>query len=418
MHHKIFLSLSVFLILLLTISCTNSITVSETSIDLSDYDGSSIKIEEAGEYTLTGTMTDGQVIVDAGDDEVTLILYEVSITSSDDAPIYVSDGTVTIYLADGSENELIDTENNSSNAVLYSKDDLIITGNGSLYVEANGNDGITSSNGLTIESGSIEIEAADDGIQGEDFIIIEDGTINISAGTSSGTGLKADDEDSNYITINGGDITISQSYEGIESMAITINAGSIDITSSDDGINVAGGSDDSGFFTSSSTSSDYYLKITGGVTYIDSDGDGLDSNGSISMTGGTVIVNGPTSSGDGAIDYDGSFSMNGGTLAAAGSDGMAEAPSSSSNGCLDITFSSTLSAGKLITIFNSSDELVMAYAPTKAFNSLIFTSDGIVSGSTYYIYTGGSVSGTENNGWYSDAEVSSSGTYYSALKAD
>lgn len=404
----------------------DSISLTNGSIDVSDYEGSIITIDEAGEYTLTGTMNDGQVVVDAEDAEVTLIFNNLSITSSEAAPVYIAGGNVSISLADDSVNTLTDSEDSSSNAVLYSEDDLVISGNGSLKIMANHNDGITSSNGLTVSGGTITIDAADDGMQGEDFILIEEGSIDITAGTSTGTGLKADDEESNYITINGGNIKINQSYEGIESMEITINGGTIEICSEDDGINVAGGADQSSPQFSPNTpqtnphrgTSSYFLEINDGYIYIDSKGDGLDANGSINMTGGTVVISGPVDNSNGAIDYDGTFSLDGGVLAAAGSAGMVQVPSSSSNPCLDISFDSTQAAGTLMIILNSDSELVFAYAPAKKFKSFIFSSDDIVSRENYGIYTGGSIRGNESNGWYYEATLTDSGTLYTNITAD
>jgi hypothetical protein len=150
------------------------------------------------------------------------------------------------------------------------------------------------------------------------------------------------------LTINGGAVTIPTSYEGLESAVITINAGDINVTSSDDGINVAGGTDGSGGMAgpgrggrgqggpgaqSSETftyTGSYYLYINGGTITVNAGGDGLDANGAIEMTGGLVVVNGPTEQMNGALDYDGTFNISGGTLIAVGSAGMAQAPSAGS----------------------------------------------------------------------------------------
>ena len=123
------------------------------------------------------------------------------------------------------------------------------------------------------------------------------------------------------LTVNGGDIHITESYEGLESAVISINAGDIQIVASDDGINVAGGMDGSGMMRGMAPgggqrpgggpgqevfaySGDYFLYINGGYAVIEAAGDGIDVNGAIEMTAVVVLVNGPTEQMNGALDYD------------------------------------------------------------------------------------------------------------------
>jgi hypothetical protein len=216
--------------------------------------------------------------------------------------------------------------------------------------------------------------------------------------------------------INGGDINITKSYEGIESSVITINDGNLHILASDDGINVAGGNDGSSTNgrpgqNNFNTSSNSYLYINGGYVTVDASGDGLDSNGSIKITNGTVLVNGPTSSGNGALDYDGSFTMTGGFLVAAGSSGMAQAPDQASTQySAMVTFDSSMSAGTMIHIETDKGEDVLSFTPTKEYQTVVLCSPNLKNGSTYNVYYGGSSSGTNKDGLYSD------GTYTTGTK--
>ena len=134
------------------------------------------------------------------------------------------------------------------------------------------------------------------------------------------------------LTIDGGDINITECYEGLESLVITINNGTIRIVSSDDGINVAGGADGSGdpFPNPDQVTPGAILEMNGGYVAIYAQGDGCDSNGSVDFTGGTMIVHGPTANNNGALDCNGTFEISGGFLVAVGSVGMAEMPDSSS----------------------------------------------------------------------------------------
>ncbi len=157
----------------------------------------------------------------------------------------------------------------------------------------------------------------------------------------------------------------------------------------------------------STTTGDYYLYINGGYIYVDADGDGLDINGAIAMTGGTVLVNGPTENMNGALDYDGGFSLSGGFLVAAGSAGMAQAPDgSSSQNSLLINLNGSLPAGTLIHIQNSAGEDILTFAATKQYQSIAFSSPELVNGETYTVYYGGSSSGSLVDGLYQDGAYS------------
>ena len=139
------------------------------------------------------------------------------------------------------------------------------------------------------------VSAADDAIHGNANIVIESGAVVVS---SSDDGITA----SGDFTINGGTVNVLQSYEGLEAANITINDGNISVTASDDGLNCAGGSD-----TSSQDdrpwggNTDATLTINGGNVYVNASGDGLDSNGSIYITGGTVLAIGTS---DMAVNFD------------------------------------------------------------------------------------------------------------------
>ena len=423
--------------------------------------GSKITITAAGTYVVSGNLTDGQIIVDATDkDLVRLVLNGVSLTCSSSAPIHVLNAKkVVIILADGTANKitdgesyiLTDTEAEEPNAAIFSKSDLTFTGSGSLTVDANYNHAIFSKDDLKIISGTITVTAVTDGLKGRNYVAIKDGVIKITAGsdgiqannsedaakgfviidggtiaieagkdgiqaetnllinngsislTASDDGLHAN----TTITINGGSLDILKSYEGLESAMITVNNGMISLNASDDGFNVAGGNDGSAMggrpgqndFTATGN---YFLNINGGTIVMDAGGDGLDSNGSITMTGGTVLVCGPTSNNNGAVDYNGTFKLTGGLLVAAGSSGMAEAPDSTSTQySILVGFDSAIPANTLVHVATESGAEILTFMPTKAYQSIVFSSPDLANGTTYQVYTGGSSSGKATNGLYS-----------------
>ncbi|MDQ0076046.1 hypothetical protein [Arthrobacter oryzae] len=144
---------------------------------------------------------------------------------------------------------------------------------------------------------------------------------------------------------------------------------------------------------------DYTVEVTGGSLTINSQGDGLDSNGNATISGGTVVVNGPTNDGNGALDVNGELVVNGGTVAAAGSSSMAVTPgTSSSQSGVQLTFGSARPAGTTIQLADSSSAVVATFVTAKQAASLVFTSAAITAGEEYTVYTGGTAQVTAGIG--------------------
>jgi hypothetical protein len=269
--------------------------------------------------------------------------------------------------------------------------------------ESSSSKAIKSSTDITISGGTFKIDSADDAIHSNDTITIDGGDITITSGDD---GIHSD----TTLTINDGKVNITKSYEGIESAVINIAGGDIHVVASDDGINVAGGNDGSSVNgrpgqNSFSASGDYSLNINGGYLVVDAAGDGLDANGSIYMTDGKVIVNGPTSDGNGPLDYDGVFEMSGGFLVSAGSSGMAQAPSGSSTQySIIMNYPQVQAAGTLVHLEDSEGNTIATFAPSKNYQAVVITSPEIKNGGTYKLYSGGTSTGTNTDGLYEDGE--------------
>lgn len=439
--------------------------------------GGVVTISSAGTYVVSGSISDGSLVVDSSTDgTVRMVLNGTDITSATSAPIYVKNaGKAIISLEPGTTNTLTDgntytytdTANQEPDATIFSKDNLVFNGTGSLKVIGNAGDAIKGKDDLLIVEGTFDITAADDGIIGKDLTQIEGGTLTINAGgdgikatndtdttkgavtlnggtytitagadgvqavtdlTVGGGTFKLDTKDdalhaNNTITINSGEITaasgndgihadttltindgtinITKSYEGLESADVTIAGGIISVVASDDGINVAGGDGSStseerpGAGNFNETGGSNQLTITGGITTVNTGGDGLDANGSIAISGGITLVDGPTDSGNGALDYDGTCEVTGGVLITAGSSGMAQFPSEGSTvGTVAMTFSSTQAAGTLVNISDASGKSIVSYTPGKAFSTISISVPDLATGGSYILSTGGRDTGS------------------------
>lgn len=533
-----------------------------------DIENNIVKITKGGTYSISGTLSEGQIVIEATElDKVYIVLNGVNITNSKGAAIYIKEADKAViamkdntdnYLTDGETYAFEDDNKDEPNGAIFSKTDLVFTGNGSLTVNGNYDRGIVGKDDLQIENGNITVNSVGDGIRGRDsivvtggdivinsggdgmqsnndentekgYVLIEGGNINITSNedgiqgennvyvrngeikinsgggsdnndshknqgpgenmgrnqeisntssesleeSASSKGIKANTgiiieggilninscDDSlhtndsliidggtleiqsgddgihsdNTLEINGGNINVSKSYEGIESESITINDGEIYVTSSDDGINASGSSTSeemtppsgnntpdssqnsdgtsskmqgtgqgagSGMPGIGESSGTGVLTINGGFITVDASGDGIDVNGCATMTGGTVIVNGPENNGNGALDYDGTFEVSGGVLIAAGSTGMAQAPSDGSSiNSIKLTLSSQ-SAENIVRIEDEDGNEIVTFAPAKQYASIVIASSEFETGSTYNVYVGGSSDGTSNSGLY------------------
>lgn len=201
----------------------NSASASSSAVKVN---GATVTVTGAGTFRLGGTLDDGQVVVDAGkNDVVRLILDGVDITNSKGAAIAVEKAArVVVILEEGSKNRLADGSayvfpdqaSDEPNATLFSKANLTIAGKGALEVTGRYNDGIATKDGLVIAGGTIGVDAIDDGIRGKDYIVVRDGKIEVKAG---GDGLKADNEEDaslGYVAVMAGQLTITSGRDGID----------------------------------------------------------------------------------------------------------------------------------------------------------------------------------------------------------
>ena len=345
-------------------------TVIESTADSIALKDGENKIKSGGTYTFTGSTSNGKIEIDTTE-AVKIILNNVSITNTTGAAIK-SKGTGTLTIELVGENTLVSTDTDTSDpAAAISGDATIeLTGTGSATIKSNGK-GIKADTGLGISGGTYTITAKDDTIHSNGNITIADGTYVLNTDDDA---IHAD----GTLKIVGGKIVAEKSHEGLEANIIEISGGDISVTASDDGIN-AQNSDGS---TRIGVSGDGSLTISGGKIYVNSGGDGLDSNGKIAISGGEIYVDGPVNDGNGAIDCDGEISITGGTLIAVGSSGMAQNATSATQPSVLMNLSQSYSGN---IIFGD-----IAYEPSKKFQSVLISSDKLKVGETYQLTIGGS----------------------------
>lgn len=417
-----------------------------------------VTISKGGTYVLSGTLSDGQIIVSADkQDTVRIVLNGIEINCSTSSAIYCEQSeTVILILAEGTINTISDAttyvyesiDETEPDAAIFSKDDLILTGTGTLNLTANYNNGIQSKDNLLIASGTYNITAINNGLHGKDSLTILDGTYTIDAkhnaihskgnliikgGAYSLKAVKKGLHADQLVTVDGGTIDVSECFEGIEGLSITINGGDINIVASDDGLNAAN-QDETDTTTTDITQEqipqagdqlaqvegempqgdsqiprggggqmgggmdavdeDCIITINGGKITIAASGDGIDSNGHVYMTGGEVYVNGPTSNGDGALDYNGDFIISGGTLVALGSSGMAQTISDTStqNG-LEVIYTQSQKAGSVVSLLDRDEKEIISYTSVKDYSSIVISTSALKDGETYTLTSDGTALG-------------------------
>ncbi len=352
-------------------------------------------------------------------------------------------------LSNGGVFEAIDE--NNIDAVIFSKQDLTLNGSGSLTVTSPMGHGIVSKDDLVLIGGSYVITSASHGVDANDSVRIAGASMNIAAGKDGIHAENSEDETKGFVyiesggfvidsaddaihsntsvTIEGGSfeiasgddgvhanetltindctMNISESYEGLEALDIVINGGDISLVASDDGLNAAGGTDSSG---TGGRDGDMFgpgmkggkggpggfggmsagngsIVINGGNLYIEAFGDGIDANGYIEMTGGYVVVCGPTMGDTATLDYDTTATISGGTFIGSGASGMAQTFSDSTQGVIACSVGNQ-SAGSKVTLTDADGNVLLEYEPLLDYAVFIYSSEEIVKGETYTLTVG------------------------------
>lgn len=349
-------------------ACSISLADEEIKIDGNGAaaEKSKVTITKPGTYVLSGSLSDGQIIVNLTEDEnVQIVLNGVDISCSNQAPIVILSAKNTyLTLAEGTENKVSDgteytfEENQDEpDAAIFSKDDLIINGSGSLSVQANYKDGIKSKDDLQIIEGVIEVNAKEDGITGKDSVSIRSGEITIVSGKDGIKSSEDTDVEKGFIVIDGGTFHITSGNDGIQAVTLlSVNDGNFDITTNEGSANASftekdsfnkgwgkngGGHPDgekpangdkpangerpereekptdgvmldeeTASISAKALKSDYNIGIFGGTFQIDSSDDAVHSNQTLLVNAGDFTI----SSGDDGLHADTNLEINNGKI--------------------------------------------------------------------------------------------------------
>lgn len=314
--------------------------------------GKIVKISHAGSYTLSGSSSDAQILVDAPKTEsVTLICNGISIKNSNSSALYIkSADKVTLELSGNTKNTITDGTSYSlssgatePNSAIFSQEDLIIKGNGSLYVTANYQDGIATKNDLKIQSGTLTVNAKDDGLRGKDGIHISGGNVSV---TAEAHGLKTTEttaEAKGNVKISGGKTTIHATKDGIHA---TRN-----------------------------------ITVSGGTISIDAKNEGIDTDTTFTITGGTCVIDGPKSTNHASLTCEKGYYLNGGTFLALGSSSLIKAPASDSkNKFIFYKYAAQQADETKVQIKTSGGKSLFDHVAARKFQNIIFSSPNLSSG--------------------------------------
>ena len=376
--------------------------------DYTDYkiDGTDLTIQSSGTYLVSGSCADGSIKIKKGTTGVTLVLDGLTLTSSDTAPIACNKSTeVTIVAAGGTTNTLTDSSQNNDdnypdnedaeNAVIKCKDgsDVTICGSGKLNINAKGKNGIKSGAttdeegdaSLTIRNVALTIDApVNDAINAEQQLDIESGTLTISAGDDA---IHCD-----YVMnvgaagTSGPAITITDCYEGLEAATLNIRSGDIAITAEDDCLNAA---------NSDLTNYDFSMTISGGtVNAYSASGDGFDSNGDLTISGGSVTVWTANTADNQPLDADGTLTVSGSADMGVKTTATQPYVAFGGSGGMGGRGTSLITKGGSFAVKDSSGNTV--YSGTAVCNAsyLFFSSSKLTSGGSYSLYSGSSSAAT------------------------
>lgn len=372
-------------------------------------------------------------------DDLKIVSGTINITSADDGILgkdllAIKNGTITIDAVGKGLKATNDTD--TTKGLIYIQD-------GAFNIKST-DDAINSCNLLQIDGGAFEIDTGDDGLHADKNLTVNGGDININ---NSYEGIESDE-----IVINEGNINIKSTDDGINAAESTTSTtgvtgatgntgttGTTETTGTTGATETTGATGTTGAIgttgatgttgavapTSNAVAAnvqdtsfgggrgggggmgmavgDSTFTMNGGYVVVNAEGDGIDLNGNGYVTAGTLIVLGPSNSGNGALDYDGELVISGGTVLALGASGMAQTPSASSTiPVLSINLAAAQVADTILHIEDDNQNAVITFSPQKGYQSIVFASSTLELNKSYSIYVGGSATEIDTDGLCDD----------------
>lgn len=317
------------------------------------------------------------------------------------AYMQIADGTIDLLVGGGSENGSKQSSDSFGGFMGGGPGGRPREGNQTTETEdSTSMKGLKAANSLLVSGGNITINSADDAVHSDVSVIINGGTFIIASGDDA---VHAEET----LTVTACDMSISESYEGLEALHIDIQGGNITLTASDDGLNAAGGTDQSGTtggrdgmfgggpggpgghggHGGMSSNSNGSIRVSGGTLYIRASGDGMDANGTLEISGGHTTVVGPTQGDTATLDYDTTAVITGGTFIGTGASGMAQTFSDSEQGVVAVSVGNQ-SAGTQIVLKDTRGNTLLTYEPELNFAVVILSMPELKKGETYAITVG------------------------------
>lgn len=255
--------------------------------------------------------------------------------------------------------------------------------------------GVKAGTDMILSGGAFTLDTADDAFHAGGSITVAGGTFTVATGDDA---FHADDT----LTVTDGSMDIAASYEGLEALHIIVSGGDIALVATDDGLNAAGGRDESGMAGPQtgdtfgrrgfgggwqSGASDGTILLSGGKLYIEASGDGIDSNGSLEITGGEITVCGPTVGDTATLDYDTAGTIAGATFMGTGGSSMAQSFSDASQGVVAVR-AGNQAAGTEIALLDGNGNVLLSTTPALPFSVVILSSPDLTSGQSYTLQIG------------------------------
>lgn len=291
---------------------TNAATITLSGTD-------DVTVTDGGVYVLTGTLTDGRVLVNAPDADVTLVLQDADITCSDSSALYIyKAASVLVYLPDGTASTLTDGSSydygdgvssaagEEPNACLYAKSDLIIAGGGTLTVTGNAGNGITGKDTLKIEDTAVSVTAANHGINGKDCLVLRQADVTV---TSRGDALRTtNDSDTalGCVLIGASALTLTAGEDGIQAETTLTLFDTTGTVTSGGGSGGALADDTSAKGIKAGTD----ITVRSGSYTLDCADDAVHANSDVTVSGGTFTV----TTGDDGVHANNAVTITDGTI--------------------------------------------------------------------------------------------------------